>query len=216
MALSADKALQYQEGKQHSLPIDGGATYAIFKGGALAYDTSGYIRPGANTAGFRFAGFALENVTTTATSSDGAHTVLAAQQGVAVLTISGVAVTDVGRPVWLSDDTTGTLTATNVGPIGTVFEYLSSNTALVRFSAVGGGGAFLSVDYGTGAVASNSTTKEVSTGLTAVTAAMVTNQAIAPTKVFGSDNTISSAAVTVGRESSGTAEVNFNYLFVGY
>ncbi len=51
-----------------------------------------------------------------------------------------------------------------------------------------------------------------------MTAALITNQTVAtaPTKVMASDNTVTSGAVTVAREASGTLEINFNYLLIGY
>lgn len=217
-ALAGDKWLRYNRGDERALGADGSATYDFYKGAALTWDTTGYIRPGANTAGFRFAGFSLEKVqVTNTTTADGDTLVKAVRRGLAIMTFSSIAVTDIGRPVWLTDDTTGSLTRTNVGPIGKVAEYVSSTTALIEFNADAGGAQFLSVDYGTGAFASNSTTKEQATGLGTVTAAFITNQAgAAPTKVMGSDNTVTSGAVTVTRETSGTAQINYNFLFIGY
>ena len=217
-ALTGDKWLRYNRGDERALGIDGSATYDIFKGAALTWDTGGYVRPGANTAGFRFAGFALEKVQiTNTTTADGDTPVKTVRRGLALMTFASIAVTDIGRPAWLSDDQTGSLTRTNVGPIGKVAEYVSSTTALIEFDADAGGAQFLSVDYGSGAFASNSTTKEQLTGLTAVVASFVNNQsATAPTKVMGADLTVSSSAVTVTRETSGTAQVNYNFLFIGY
>lgn len=216
-ALTGDKALEYQEGKHYSRPIDGGATYNFYKGALVANDTSGYARPGANTAGFRFVGCALEKVQQTATASDGTNKVLTVRRGIGQFAIASAAVTDVGRPVWLTDDQTVSLTQTNVGPIGKIVERVSGTKVLVAFDADAGGVQFLSVVYGTSTFASNSTTVELSVGLGAVDCMLITNQkADAPTKVMSSDNTVSSGAVSVGRESSGTAEINFNYFGIGY
>lgn len=216
-ALTGDKAVNYQPGDVYRVGLDGGSTRYTYKGGLVGFDTDGYAVPGANTAGHRFAGVATEQVHQSATSTDGTDKIKLARRGLVELTFSSVAVADVGRPVWLTDDQTGSLTQTNVGPIGTVVERLSATKAVVAFNANIGGAQHLRVAYGTGAFASGSTTIEVSTGLGTVTACLVTNGlGSAPTKVVSSDNTVTSGAVTVARESSGTLERNFNYLMIGY
>ena len=216
-ALTGDKQVNYQPGSVYRLGLDGGSTRTTYKGALISQDTTGYALPGANTAGYEFAGVAVEQVAQTATSSDGTDKIRVARNGLVELAFSSVAVADVGRPVWLTDDQTGSLTQTNVGPIGRVVERLSSTLAVVAFNANLGSAAFAKVAYGSGAFASGSTTIEVSTGLESVTAALVTNGlGSAPTKVMSSDRTVTANAVTVARESSGTLETNFNYLFVGY
>jgi hypothetical protein len=201
-----------------SYGIDGGATYNIFKGGAVTLDTSGYARPGANTAAFRFVGVASEQYHQTATASDGTNSIKVWRRGLFSFVASSAAITDIGRPVWLTDDQTVSLTQTNVGPIGVVADFVSATELIIDIGdAAAGGAQFAKLAYGSGAVASNSTVVEVTTGLSSVTAAVVSNAlGSAPTKVFSSDGTISSSAVTVARASSGTLETDFEYIFVGY
>jgi hypothetical protein len=198
--------------------IDGGATYHIYKGSAVALDTTGYARPGANTAAFRFVGVAQEEWHQTATAADGTNEIKVWRRGLFTFVGSSLAITDIGRPVWLTDDQTISLTQTNVGPIGKIADFVSATEVIVDIGdAAAGGAQFVQLAYGTGECVSNSTTIEVTTGLSSVTSAQVTNGiADTPTKVFSSDNTITASAVTVARATSGTLEENFNYLFVGY
>lgn len=216
-ALTGDKQVNYQPGDVYRVGLDGGSTRNVHKGALIVSDTDGYAIPGANTAAYRFLGVTTERFEQTATSTDGTDKIRLARRGLVELAFSSVAVADVGRPVWLTDDQTGSLTQTNVGPIGSVVERLSSTNAVVAFDANFGGAQHLKVAYGTSAFASGSTTVELATGLSAIVASLITNQlGAAPTKVMGADVTVTAGNVTVGRETSGTAEINFNYLLIGY
>ncbi len=218
-AQTANRDSKRQVGDVRSYGIDGGATYNIYKGAAVALDTTGYARPGANTAGFRFVGVASEQYHQTATATDGTNAIKVWRRGLFSFVGSSLAITDIGRPVWLTDDQTVSLTQTNVGPIGVIADFISATECIVDIGdAAAGGAQFAKLAYGTGACASGSTTVEVTTGLTSVTAAVVSNATVgtAPTKNFSSDGAITSSAVTVARESSGTLETDFEYIFVGY
>lgn len=216
-AATADRIGKVQDGKVLEYGIDGGATYRFYKNTLVTLDTTGYARPGANTEGFRFVGFTELGANQTATASDGDNVVLVRTEGVISLVGAGLAATDVGRPVWLTDDQTISLTATNVGPIGKIIRYVSATEALVDIGKAGHGPAqFLAWAIGTDAFVSDSTTKEVSVGLASAISGFVTNLATAPSLVMGTDLTISSNAITAGRESSGSDETDFAFGYVGY
>lgn len=217
-AATADRGAKFQPGAVYQFGLDGGATRNVHKGTMICADTDGYAIVGADTAGYRFLGVATERVEQTATSTDATEKIKLARRGLFSFAIGSAALTDIGRPVWLTDDQTVTFTQSNVGPVGKIVERVSSTEVIVDIGdALGGGMQFLSCSVGTSAFASGSTTKEVTTGLTALLAGFVTNQASdSPSKVMSCDNTVTSSAVTCARESSGTAEINFNYLFAGY
>ena len=217
-AATADRSAKFQPGEVYQYGIEGGSTRNVHNGTMICADTDGYAVAGADTAGYRFLGVSNERVEQTATATDGTNKQKVYRRGLFEFDIASAAATDLGRPVWLTDNQTVSLTQTNVGPIGKIVEYVSATKVIVDIGdALGGGAQFLSVSVGTSAFASNSTTKEVTTGLTSVIAGLVTNQAAdAPTKVMACDNAISSSAVTFSRETSGTAEINFNYLMLGY
>jgi len=112
---------------------------AIYQGSAVGLVPSstgaGYARQ--LTAGDFFVGFAEEDVPATAT--DGTATVRVRQRGKVLLTISSVAVTDIGKPVYASDGDTFTLTQSTNVHIGRVSRVAATNTAVVEFDAAGAG-----------------------------------------------------------------------------
>jgi hypothetical protein len=55
------------------------------------------------------------------------------------VTLASVAITDVGKPVYASDDATLTLTSTAHSLVGRVVRYVAANTCIVEFHGVGEG-----------------------------------------------------------------------------
>lgn len=108
------------------------ASDIIYEGAAVGDNASGYMRPLA--AGDEFRGFAVANVDNS-TGSAGDKRVKLRRQGIVSLAVTGAtAVTDVGKPVYASDDATFTLTPT-ASEIGTVAKWVTSTTCLVYFKA---------------------------------------------------------------------------------
>ena len=70
-----------------------------------------------------------------ATATDGAATVRVRQRGKVLLTITSVAVTDIGKPVFASNGNTFTLTQTTSVHIGRVVRVAGTNLAVVEFDA---------------------------------------------------------------------------------
>lgn len=131
MALSADTNLKYEIGTVTTVPVK--ASAQIYLGAAVGF-TSGYAR--GLVAGDDFAGFALENKLGT---TDGAVNCAVSPSGQVQLSISSIAVTDIGKPVYASADGTFTLTQSTNSKIGTVSRWVSSGVAIVRYEAQGAG-----------------------------------------------------------------------------
>lgn len=81
------------------------ANAKIFAGSLVCLNTDGYAAPGANTAGFKFVGVAKEYVDNTG-GANGAKNVTVWRNGAFDFTAAGMAITDVGSPVFVSDDQT--------------------------------------------------------------------------------------------------------------
>jgi predicted RecA/RadA family phage recombinase len=94
----------------------------IFEGAAVGDNGSGYARP--LVAGDQFLGFAEINVDNTGGSA-GDKGVRVKREGAAQLPVTSLAITDVGKDVYASDDNTFLLTATSNSYIGTVRSFIS-------------------------------------------------------------------------------------------
>lgn len=126
--LSAAKARTYMQGDILDLPVK--ASSAIYEGSAVGF-TSGYHRQLAS--GDEFCGFALNDVASQ--SSDGAAYVRTRRKGMIVLTISSVAVTDIGKPVYATDGNAFTLTEGSNAHVGRVVGVYGTDLAIVAFDA---------------------------------------------------------------------------------
>lgn len=109
------------------------ASSAIYEGSAIGI-VSGYCRQLA--AGDKFVGFAINDVASQ--TSDGDATVRVRQRGEVVLTITSVAVTDIGKPVYATDGNAFTLTESTNAHIGRVVRVYGTNLAVVAFDATRG------------------------------------------------------------------------------
>lgn len=108
----------------------------IYEGAAVGDNGSGYARP--LTAGDPFLGFAEEKADNSAGAA-GALNVTVKTKGRVQLAIGSLAITDVGKPVYASDDDTFTLTAGSNSAIGRVVRFVSSGVGIVQFDATRGG-----------------------------------------------------------------------------
>lgn len=132
MALSADTPRVYELGDINELPVK--ASSCIYEGSAVGL-SAGYAR--ALTAGDDFAGFAQRKADNSATATDGYINVKVVAKGLAQVTLASVAVTDVGSPVYMSDDGTFTLTQGSNSYVGVVYRYVTTNTCVIAFKAHG-------------------------------------------------------------------------------
>mgnify|MGYP001602698178 CR=1 FL=1 len=126
MALSANTKRNYGGVGINSLPVK--ATSVIYEGSAVGV-TAGYVR--ALVAADPFEGFALE--AKTGTAADGGERINVQTEGLVQLSITSLAVTDVGSNVYASDDGTFTLTPGSNSLIGYVYRFVSTGVGIIRF-----------------------------------------------------------------------------------
>lgn len=108
----------------------------IYEGAAVGENGSGYARP--LQAGDKFLGFAEQNVDNS-TGAAGDQRMRVKDIGKVKLDVGSVAITDIGKPVFASDDNTFTLTQGSNSYIGRVCRVESSGVAIVAFDATRGG-----------------------------------------------------------------------------
>lgn len=140
MALSASRTMKFKmrtdpRGDIAELPVAGSTT--IYAGGFVGMIATGYVQPyvkndPASTAlvGGPFIGVALEEVVNS--GSAGAKTCKVLTSGAFEHAVSGLAITDVGGPVYASDDGTLSLLATSNELVGFVERFISSALGIVR------------------------------------------------------------------------------------
>ena len=187
MALSADTPRVYELGDINSLPVK--ASWKVFEGAAVGIDAaSGYAR--GLCAGDAFAGFCIQNADN-ATGSSGDVRVQVKTHGEVQLPVTNVAITDIGKPVYASDDDTFVLTAMSNSYIGKVKRFVSTGVAVVAFD-VRSGGAVTALTDNTGGAAVETL------------AAMVNTDAITDSSGGTANGTI--AAIT-GTVNAGSADV---------
>ena len=108
------------------------ASAQIYRGSALGTQSNtAYVRQ--LVAGDSFQGFAEEDAL--GTTTDGAVTVGVRYKGAVTLTLSGAAVTDLGRDVYLSDGNTPTYTVGSNSYLGRVIRVQAANQVIVAFDA---------------------------------------------------------------------------------
>lgn len=131
--LAADKARNFELGTVREYPVI--AADIIYEGAAVGDNGSGYARP--LVAGDPFRGFA-ESMADNSAGAAGAKNVRVRQVGIVKLAISALAITDVGKAVYASDDDTFTLTETSNSAIGRVASWVSTGYGMVEFNACRG------------------------------------------------------------------------------
>jgi len=131
--LATDKQRHYELGDLNSLPMV--ATDIIYEGAAVGL-ASGNARP--LNAGDPFVGFCIQNADNS-TGSSGDVRVQVKTYGEIQLAIGSLAITDVGKPVYASDDDTFVLTATGNSYIGKVKRLVSTGVGVVAFDVRKGG-----------------------------------------------------------------------------
>lgn len=130
--LAADQARDYYQGDFHEFPVI--AADIIFKGAAVGDNASGFARP--LVAGDPFWGFA-EYKADNSTGAAGGISVRTKKKGQIKLPVDSLAITDVGKAVYASDDNTFTLTVGSNSKIGTVSSWISTGFGIIDFAAQG-------------------------------------------------------------------------------
>lgn len=130
LAKNAPRKLEGGEVNEHSVI----ASDIIFEGAGVGDNGAGYSRP--LVAGDKFKGFAEAKVDNSAGAA-GDKRVRVLEKGKLQVSISGLVITDVGQPVYMSDDDTFTLVAVGNSYIGKVHRFVSSGVGVVSFDADG-------------------------------------------------------------------------------
>jgi len=129
--LAANKGRAYELGNRNHLPVI--ASDIIYEGAAVGLvDASGHARP--LTSADRFVGFAVAK----ADNSLGAAAAIYVEvqkDGEIELSVSGAVITDVGQPVYATDDDTFAFLPTGAVFIGFVKRFISSGVVVVDFNA---------------------------------------------------------------------------------
>lgn len=129
--LAANDPRRFVVGERNHLELV--ASDIIYEGAAVGLvESSGYARP--LSAGDVFAGFAVEKVDNSSGSAGDLH-VEVAKKGVIQLSVSGAVITDVGQPVYASDDDTFVFDPVDNSFIGFVRRYEASGVVHVEFNA---------------------------------------------------------------------------------
>lgn len=136
--LSKDKPREYYQGDFHEFPVV--ASDIIYQGAAVGDNSSGYARP--LVAGDPFRGFAEQKVDN-ASGSAGDKYVRTKTRGMIRLSIASLAITDVGKDVYASDDDTFTLTQSTNTRIGYVHAWVEAGVGIIKFDAANGAEAEL-------------------------------------------------------------------------
>lgn len=130
--LAANQPRAYEGGNRNDLPVI--ASDIIYEGAAVgAVDASGHTRP--LVAGDRFVGFSVEQ----ADNSSGSAAAIDARlhaSGKIQLSVSGAVITDIGQPVYATDDNTFTFSPVGASFIGFVYRFVSSGVVVVDFDAM--------------------------------------------------------------------------------
>lgn len=130
--LSANSPRAYEGGDRNEHPVI--ASDIIYEGAAVGLVSStGYARPLA--AGDRFAGFAEAKADNSAGAA-GDIRVRAVQSGKIQLAVTGAVATDVGQPVYATDDDTFAFSPVGSVFVGFVDRYVSAGVVIVAFDAL--------------------------------------------------------------------------------
>jgi hypothetical protein len=127
--MAADNPRDYELGSINELGVI--ASDIIFEGAAVGDNASGYARP--LVAGDPFRGFAEAKADNSAGTA-GAKNVRVRAHGMVSLAVGSLAITDVGKDVYASDDNTFTLTQGSNTRVGYVHRFVSSGVGIVAFT----------------------------------------------------------------------------------
>lgn len=138
MALTADSPQVLVTGDMNSVPIiDNDIVFeGAMVGLSVTTDEPGYGKPlaaGAVAADEIFLGHAIEKVDNTGGAKGAKNIRLRSGRYRLLCTLTGVLITDVGAPVYASDDETLTKTSTLNSYVGRVSRYVTTNKAEIEF-----------------------------------------------------------------------------------
>lgn len=127
--LAADSARAFELGDRNEFPVI--AADIIYEGAAVGLvNASGHARP--LTSVDRFVGFAEKKADNSAGAA-AAINVRTHKRGSVSLSVTGAVITDVGQPVYATDDNAFQFTPTSAVFIGFVRRFVSSGVVIVEF-----------------------------------------------------------------------------------
>lgn len=131
--LAADKSRAQEIGSRNAFPVI--AADIIYEGAAVGIvKATGHARP--LNAADRFAGFAEQNADN-ATGAAAAINVRVIESGKVQLAVNGAVITDVGQPIYATDDDTFVFSPVGGAFIGFVHRFVSAGVVIVAFDATG-------------------------------------------------------------------------------
>jgi hypothetical protein len=129
--LAANKPRAYEQGDRNELPVI--ASDIIYEGAAVGIVAgTGHARP--LVAGDRFGGFAEAKADNSAGAAADIN-VRTVNRGEIELAVSGAVITDVGLPVYATDDDTFAFSPVGGTFVGFVKRFVSSGVAVIEFDA---------------------------------------------------------------------------------
>lgn len=126
--LAANAPRDHQIGELEHYPVI--AADIIYEGAAVGENGAGYARP--LSGGDRFLGIALGKADNAAGAA-GAVNVQVRKRGCVKLSVSGAVITDVGQPVYATDDDTFTFIKTGGTFVGVVSRFVESGVVMVDY-----------------------------------------------------------------------------------
>lgn len=130
--LAANKSRAFEGGTRNEFPVI--AADIIYEGAAVGIvDATGHAQPLANPN--RFAGFA-ESRADNSTGAAAAINVRVIESGKIELDVAGAVITDVGQPVYATDDDTFTFSPVGGVFVGFVHRFVSAGVVVVAFDAL--------------------------------------------------------------------------------
>jgi len=130
--LATNKPRAYELGSRNDYPVV--AADIVYEGAAVGVvDASGHARP--LTSSDKFVGFAEAKADNSAGAA-AAINVRVVESGKIQLSVSGAVITDIGHPVYASDDDTFTFNPVGAVFVGFVHRYVSSGVVIVAFDAL--------------------------------------------------------------------------------
>ena len=130
--LTKDRATPYREGVEKEAKV--AASTKIYAGSLTCRNSSGYAIPGADAAGNTFEGVSREQVDNS-NGADGDKDIIIRRTGIHRFAATGMAITDIGKPVFILDDQTVGLSSTNWIFCGRIAEFINATEVGVDIGA---------------------------------------------------------------------------------
>lgn len=129
--LTANEPREFELGERNHIPVI--AADIIYEGAAVGIvEATGYAQP--LTSSDRFGGFALRKADNSAGAA-AAINVEVVKKGTVQIAVTGVVITDIGNPVYASDDNTFNMSPVSKVFVGFVKRFISTGLAVVEFDA---------------------------------------------------------------------------------